>query len=116
MNRESIGARRSITICSIVRDIFHQIYVWFRAGSSPPQSQRNSVLFLIFLNLVGLVALTIWLLAFFKIKFYATFTSIVPIAIVAAMMLIPGLYGTWLSWCCWRRRPGYSWDMLPRYN
>jgi hypothetical protein len=113
---EADARRRSISTFAIIKDIFHQIHLWFQAGDPPPRTQVKSIYLMIFMNIVGFCALTIWLLAYFRIKFYSTFVSIVPIGIVAFLMLCPGIYGAWVSFSCWRRRYGYDWFMIPHYD
>ena len=99
----------------IVGDIFRSVVEWVRAGDKPPRTQVGSVWLMIALNLFGFTALTVWLLAVLEIKFYDTFTSIVPLAFIAFVTLCPGLYGLWVTICCWRRVYGYDWFMLPEF-
>jgi hypothetical protein len=36
--------------------------------------------------------------------------------LMAFMTLIPGLYALWITICCWRRVPGYTWAMIPFFD
>jgi hypothetical protein len=108
--------RPSISTFAIIKDIFHQIPLWFRAGDPPPRTQVKSIYLMIFMNIVGFSALTVWLLAYFGIKFDHPDLPLVPIGIIAFLMLCPGIYGGWVSFCCWRRRYGYDWFMIPNYD
>jgi hypothetical protein len=106
----------STTIRFIVGDIFHQIGLWFRSGVAPPSAQRKSVWLMLFFNFVGFAVLTLFLMAFFQVKFVGTFTSIVPLAFTSFLFLCPGLYGLWVSLASWRNVSGYDWRMLPNFD
>lgn len=108
-------ASREITIPFIVKDIFKQIGIWFRKGDRPPPRQVKSIYLMVFLNIVGIAALIVWCLSFFGIKFENTFKSLIPLAFVAFITLCPGLYGLWVSVCCWRRVYGYDWNIIPEF-
>lgn len=105
----------STSFSFILGDIFHELAKWIRAGDKPPRTQVGSIYLMIALNLFGITALTVWTLAFFEIKFYNVFTSIAPLAFIAFVTLCPGLYGLWVTLCCWRRVYGYDWFMLPEF-
>jgi hypothetical protein len=112
----SVTEPESVGFGSILKDIFHQVGHWFRSGEPPPRAQVKSIYLMIFLNLFGFAALTVFFLAFFEVRFVGVFTSIIPIAFVAFLTLCPGLYGAWLCFACWRRFYGYDWLMVPNYD
>jgi hypothetical protein len=107
---ESVGIR------TILVDICHQIGLWFRSGESPPPTQVKSIYLMIFLNIFGFAALTVFTLAYFEVKFVGLFTSLIPIAVASFLTLCPGIYGAWLCFACWRKFYGYDWFMVPNYD
>jgi hypothetical protein len=105
-----------VGIGAIVSDLFRQVGLWFRSGEPPPASQVKSIYLMIFLNLFGFAALTVFMLAYLEIRFVAFFPSLVPIAAACFLTLCPGLYGAWLCFACWRKFYGYDWFMVPNYD
>jgi hypothetical protein len=106
----------SISVGEVLKDTVQQFKQWCRAGDPPPRTQVKSIYLMIFLNIFGLISLTIWTLAVLEIKFYGIFTSLIPLAGVAFLTLCPGIYGAWVSFCCWRRVYGYDWFMIPHFE
>jgi hypothetical protein len=106
----SLGARL------IAQSITGPLRAWLGAGNPPPRDQRSSLWFMAFLNLMGLLVLSLFTRALFDVRLRAAFTSIAPLALVAFILLCPGLYGAWVSACAWRRVRGYDWAMIPRFQ
>jgi hypothetical protein len=106
----------SLGIRSILRGMVHGVAGWVRSGDPPPKTQVKSLYLMVLLNIIGFTALTVWILGVLEIKFYDTFTSLIPLAFTAFVTLCPGLYGLVVSFCCWRRVYGYDWYMIPHYE
>jgi hypothetical protein len=107
---------RSLSVWEILTGTVQQFKQWCRAGDPPPRTQVKSIYLMIFLNIFGLIALTVWALAVLEIKFNGVFTSLVPLLAVAFLTLCPGIYGAWVSFCCWRRVYRYDWFMIPHFE
>lgn len=96
-----------------IKNIFRSIRKWVKAGDPPPKTQVKSLYLIAFLLFIGMSSFIFLTLSYFEICFTDCVTSLVPVAVLAFLTLTPSIYGTWVSFCCWRRVYGYDWFMIP---
>ena len=86
---------------------------WFRDGDPPPKTHRKSLCLMVFLNVIGMILLTCFILSHFEIALTDFIPISWPFAGLSFITLGPGLYILFLTICCWRRVKGYGWWMIP---
>jgi uncharacterized membrane protein len=106
----------SLSVFSIITSFFGGIAGWFRAGDPPPKTHRKSMAIMTALLIFGFAFVTMWVLALLEIGIWAQIRSPGSMAGCAFLTLCPGLYAAWVTVCCWRRIPGYSWGMIPFFD
>jgi hypothetical protein len=64
----------------------------------------------------GFAFLSMWLMAMLDIGFWSSLKSPSSLISMAFLTLCPGLYALWITVCCWRKIPGYTWGMIPFFD
>ena len=98
-----------------IRNLINSFYDWISCGSKPPAHFKKSLFISFFLLLTGLCLFTFTLLSYFQIYFTRRINSYPFAFTISLIALIPGVYSSIHIFCCWRRIPGFDWEMISVY-